>query len=60
MGFVKNGLVTPNAGNYMMRLVCADIGIRLAKGENKICGENEHHANAITCPPWLNMAFIRI
>ena len=57
IGFVKNGLITPNAGNYMKRLVCADIGIRLAKEENKICATGEHHANAIPCPPWLDMEF---
>ena len=57
IGFVKNGLVTPNAGNYMKRLVCADIGIRLAKEENKICAIGEHHPNAIPCPPWLDMEF---
>lgn len=60
IGFVKNGLVTPNAGNYMKRLVCADIGIRLAKEENKICTTGEHHANAIPCPPWLDMAVIDV
>lgn len=60
IGFVKNGLVTPNAGNYMKRLVCADIGIHFAKEENKICDENEHHANAITRPSWLDMAVIDI
>ena len=58
IGFVKNGLITPNAGNYMKRLVCADIGIRLAKEENKICANGEHHPNAIPCPPWLDMAVI--
>lgn len=57
IGFVKNGLVTPNAGNYMKRLVCADIGIRLAKEENKICATGEYHPNAIPCPPWLDMEF---
>ena len=60
IGFVKNGLVTPNAGKYMKRLVCADIGIRLAKEENKICATGEHHANAIACPPWLDMAVIDV
>ena len=60
IGFVKNGLVTPNAGRYMKRLVCADIGIRLANEENKICATGKHHANVIPCPPWLDMAFIRI
>jgi NAD(P)H-hydrate epimerase len=60
IGFVKNGLVTPNAGNYMKRLVCADIGIRLAKGENKICATGEHHANSFPCPPWLDMEIIKV
>ena len=60
IGFVKNGLVTPNAGNYMKRLVCADIGIRLAKKENKICTIDEHHPNAIPCPPWMDMDVIKI
>ena len=60
IGFVKNGLVTPNAGKYMKRLICADIGIRLAKEEYKICDTGEYHPNAIPCPPWLDIAFIRI
>lgn len=59
IGFVKNGLVTPNAGKYMKRLICADIGIRLAKEENKICATSEHHANAIPCPSWLDMTVIK-
>ena len=57
IGFIKNGLVTPNAGRHMKRLICADIGIRLAKEENKICATGEHHPNAIPCPPWLDMEF---
>ena len=60
IGFVKNGLVAPNAGLYMNRLVCADIGIRLAYKENIICATNEHHLNAIPCPPWLDMAVIDV
>ena len=60
IGFVKNGLVTPNAGNYMRQLVCADIGIRLAKEENKICATGEHHPNSFPCPPWLDMAVIDV
>ena len=60
IGFVKNGLVTPNAGNYMKRIVCADIGIRLAKEENKICATGEHHPNSFPCPPWLDMAVIDV
>ena len=58
IGFVKNGLVAPNAGRYMKRLVCADIDIRLAKEENKICTTGEYHPNAIPCPAWLDMAVI--
>lgn len=60
IGFVKQGLVTANAGRYMKRLVCADIGICLAKEETKICADNEHHPNAIPCPPWLDMAVIAV
>jgi hypothetical protein len=44
----------------MKRLVCADIGIRLAKEENKICATGEHHPNAIPCPPWMDMDVIKI
>lgn len=60
IGFVKHGLVTQNAGSHMKRLVCADIGIALAKEETKICGENEHHPNAIPCPSWLDMTVIKV
>ena len=59
IGFVKNGLVTSNAGKYMKRLVCADIGIHLAKEENKICATGEYHPNAIPCPSWLDMTVIK-
>ena len=60
IGFVKHGLVTENAGRYMKRLVCADIGIQLAKEENKICANGEYHPNAIPCPAWLDMAVIDV
>lgn len=46
IGFVKTGLVTENAGYYMKRLVCADIGIVLVQEEGYITEEN--------CPPWLD------
>ena len=59
IGFVKNGLVTENAGNYMKRLVCADIGIRLAEWENRICAPEEWEPGSIRCPHWLDMAVIR-
>ena len=45
IGYIKTGLVTKNAGNYMNRLVCADIGIVLVRQEGTITDEN--------CPPWL-------
>ena len=50
IGYVKNGLVTENAGFYMKKLVCADIGIILAKEEGKITPEN--------APAWLDMTKI--
>ena len=60
IGFIKNGLVTPNAGHHMKRLVCADIGIVLAKVENKLCDKAEHHPNAIPRPSWLDMTVINV
>ena len=59
IGFVKNGLVTANAGRYMSRLVCADIGIRLSQEENKLCAANEYHPKAIPCPTWLDTNVIK-
>ena len=50
IGFVKQGLVTANAGKYMKRLVCADIGIQLLREERTITAEN--------CPDWLDMGVI--
>lgn len=47
IGFLKHGLLTENAGRYMKRLVCADIGIRLAREERKITTEN--------APPWVDL-----
>ncbi len=47
IGYVKAGLVTENAGNYMKHLICADIGIVLLREEGDITEEN--------CPPWLDM-----
>ena len=48
IGYVKTGLVTPQAENYIKRLVCADIGITLVKEEGTITDR--------TCPDWLDMA----
>ena len=50
IGYVKHGLVAPAAGEYMNRLVCADIGIVLVR-EEKMITEG-------TCPPWLDMNII--
>ena len=47
IGYVKTGLVTENAGKYIKRLVCADIGIILVREEGYILHDN--------CPPWLDL-----
>ena len=60
IGFVEHGLVAEIAGRYMKRLVCADIGIVLAKEENKICGKNQHHPNVVPHPSWLDMTVIKV
>lgn len=52
IGYVKTGLVTENAGNYIKRLVCADIGIVLIREEGHISEEN--------CPPWLDTKIISV
>ena len=52
IGFVKHGLVTENAGRYMKRLVCTDIGIVLVQEEKKISAADG------TCPPWLDLNII--
>jgi len=41
IGYVKNGLVSENAGKYMKRLVCADIGIVLTQRENTLYSPEE-------------------
>ncbi len=52
IGFLKHGLLTENAGRYMKRLVCADIGIRLAREERKITAQN--------APPWVDLNPINV
>ena len=59
IGFVKNGLVTENAGRYMKRLVCVDIGIRLVREENKILAPGEA-GEGIPCPGWLDMNILKV
>ena len=61
IGFVKRGLISENAGRYMNRLVCADIGIVLVKQEWRICGDQETlEEDSFRCPGWLDMNPIRI
>jgi len=52
IGYVKTGLVAEQAGQYIKRLVCADIGIILVKEESHITEEN--------CPAWLDMNILKI
>ena len=59
IGFVKNGLVTENAGRYMKRLVCVDIGIRLVREENRILAPGEA-GEGIVCPAWLDMNILEV
>ena len=54
IGFVKQGLVTENAGRFLKRLVCVDIGINLSREEQKLCTPDETHPNALPCPHWLD------
>ena len=67
IGFVKNGLLTENAGAHMDKLVCVDIGIRLARQENKICTREEwenrnpeERKTTFPCPAWLDMNVIDV
>ena len=59
IGHVKRGLILPEAGKYMKKLTCVDIGIGLAKKEGVICASDEV-GDEVTfccqCPPWLDMA----
>ncbi len=59
IGFVKNGMLSADAGRLVKRLVVADIGIVLDREENKIVSDwNEELAarkNFFRCPPYLDM-----
>lgn len=64
IGFVKQGLIKEWAGNYMKRLICADIGITLIRKENYICSDEEFAVNQgkqgfALCPEWLDMKSIQ-
>lgn len=58
IGYIKKGLVTENAGNYMKKLVCTDIGITLVREEEKICSADLPQEGCIPCPAWLDMEII--
>lgn len=64
IGYVKFGLISENAGRFMKRLVCADIGIVLIREEGKICDANElvlHKEDGVKffcCPDWLETTVI--
>ena len=61
VGFVKNGLAAPGSENWIGRLVCADIGIRLEREENKLCAPEEwtealaDDGRYFLCPPHVDM-----
>ena len=57
IGYVKTGLITENAGRYMDRLICVDIGIVLVREEWKISDKNE--PDCLPCPPWLDLNIIK-
>ena len=62
IGYVKTGLISENAGKYMDRLVCADIGILLSMEEGKILLPGEEAAGNFryfACPHWLEPTVIR-
>ena len=62
IGYVKHGLITENAGTYMKRLVCADIGIVLEREEVKLLTRSEwqapHGESCRPAPEWLDMQII--
>lgn len=60
IGFVKTGLIAQNAGRYMKRLVCVDIGILLEKEEYKICSQEELLPGSFSCPAWLDMEIRKV
>lgn len=58
IGYVKRGLVSPNAARYMKRLVVADIGIVLAKEEEKLVpadADIQPNDGCIIAPDYLTM-----
>lgn len=66
IGYLKNGLITPDAGKWIRRLVCTDIGIILEREENKVCSESEWNGscadreNYFLAPAFLDMNVIDV
>ena len=61
IGYVKTGLVSENAGRYMKRLICTDIGIVLVREEGKICAPGEPVIpGCVICPSWLDMKIQKV
>jgi NAD(P)H-hydrate epimerase len=61
IGFVKKGLIAPNAEKYIRRLVCADIGIELEKEEFWISDGTEiSDAAVLRSPAWLDRNVLRV
>ncbi len=62
IGFVKHGLIADHAGQYISRLVCADIGIVLDREEKRICsdGGRPEADHIVPAPPWLDMEVIDV
>lgn len=62
IGYIKTGLVTSNAGKYIKKLVCADIGIQLLQEEYKILlpGEKSNEKwKYLQYPEWLDPMIIK-
>ena len=59
IGYVKRGLISENAANFMKKLVVTDIGIVLAKEEYKLCPAADHHESQdgllIPAPAYLQL-----
>ena len=64
IGFVKRGLVVPEAGAYMKRLVVADIGIVLDREEWKLAPDRSEDSpageNLLPRPAWLDPRVIDV
>ena len=63
IGYVKRGLVSPNSARYMKKLVVADIGIVLAKEEEKLIpadADIQPDDGCILAPDYLMMETIDV